>query len=126
MNGDGQYYNTSTGRLDEIDDLVDIAVESAKTPAAEFAERMSAILQQREAETPFKLEIDTQRIAKEVSRAIVLDVVQRGIRAIPESTRLRSDIMLEIYEQACVLCDRAVETHFSEDNTEFEARDVGT
>ncbi|MBB4302265.1 hypothetical protein GGD81_001292 [Rhodobium orientis] len=103
------YYDTSTGRSDEIDTLIAVAATAVEGPVAAFVRDMSERLATIEAETPYKLGINETRIAKEIARALVLDIVHGGIRSFENGKALRSDTVLEVYEQACVEAERAVE-----------------
>lgn len=117
--------DTSTANQgDDIENLVDLAVRTVMEPAADFTLRFSESL--KAANTgKTALRIDEDRVAREIARVIVLDLVQSGVRGLTKTGAVKSDTVLEIYNQACSISDRAVKAAL-EDARHHGRREYGT
>jgi len=126
MDQNGHYYDLSIGRRDAIDQVIIAAVDAARAPVVAFVQQLSSIFEASSNGSPVPLVLNEQRVAREVARAVVLDVVQSGIRSLKETMDIRSDLVLEIYETACDEADRAVDEVFVELRKRRDARGYGT
>ncbi len=115
---------TSADHGDEIENLVDLAVRSVKAPATNFTLRFSEILKSANSGNT-ALRIDVDRVAREIARVMVLDLVQSGVRDLTKAGSIKSDMVLEIYNHACAISDRAVKAAL-EDARHQDHRDYGT
>lgn len=113
MNHDHDH-QAAPGQSEDIEALVERAVQAVERPTAEFALQFSGMLKSTNQGSSLKLRVDALQIAREMARVIVLDVVQNGIRDLTRPGEIRSETVLQVYEHACTLADRAVEEALQE------------